>query len=350
MEKFKISKEDLLQFLDRLEVIPTRIQDLVQKEYLKMNRLTQKIIHHLLQLSLNDLKFGRFMIGVLFGEQCKLYFEEKKMNSRFEEIKKDFLDFVNDHLIKAQSLISEKRTAEDHINLNQKMKEVKRSLQSFEGESGSKHNKDLTLQTAQSNGLNISKGWNKENKKDNIYDDERMKMEKSNSITINIMNKLNNSLPKPQTILPPLRKIRKSFNEPCTPQKVAEEMVSGPPDLGTIFYDLFQQNEFPDEYFDHWIFLRQKLRFYESQLDDFYFHLYRLQKFKKNERAYSPPSKGGMYPGGSPRRSQDFEGLERFERGKRNFSQFLTRNGLTRPTHDSNSNLLFRSMFRPINY
>ena len=43
----------------------------IQKEYLKMNKLTQKLVHHLLNMSDTDHKFGKFLVGVIFGEDIK---------------------------------------------------------------------------------------------------------------------------------------------------------------------------------------------------------------------------------------------------------------------------------------
>ena len=95
-----------------------------------MNRLTQKIIKHLLYITNQDLTFGKFMIGVLFGENFKKYFELNGLTDLEKKEKINFKLYVTNHLIQAEEL--EEKTHIKNLNLNSSLKCIKQKIKTIE--------------------------------------------------------------------------------------------------------------------------------------------------------------------------------------------------------------------------
>lgn len=80
----------------------------LRKEYLKMNRLTQKIVDHFLQ-SIDETKFNNFilfLVRVIFGEHIDKKIKLDQVSGRFRVKAIEFKDFVQKHLRAAEELIS----------------------------------------------------------------------------------------------------------------------------------------------------------------------------------------------------------------------------------------------------
>jgi len=75
----------------------------LKKEYLKMNRLTQKLVFHLINMKKSDQKFGKFLIGILFGDQKKRIYEMKGLSAKHLEKKLKFQKlFLSSNLYKSR--------------------------------------------------------------------------------------------------------------------------------------------------------------------------------------------------------------------------------------------------------
>jgi hypothetical protein len=319
-----------------------------------MNRLTQKIINHLLNVSSDDLKFGRFMVGVLFGDQCKLLFEQSKLTQDFQDLKNEFLHFVEDHLVKAESLISEnlltQKNSKTNLNFNESPKKVTELLEP--NSPLFTQNSPLLMRFPLESHTKLPTFCEKENNTSvlNKLEHEKISMENKKSVTINIMNKFDTSLKKSQKMPQKTRNSHITFIEPKSPIKFPRELNEHDIDLSTKVFHLFNENEYPEEYFDHWIFLRQKLRFYQNQLDDFYYHLHKIQKHKSSERIYSPMLKVRPYEFESPQRPFNFTRRSEIQLSKRSYPTFIRSKPELRAPQGKENEQLFRSMFRPIKY
>jgi hypothetical protein len=94
---------------------PAQALDILKKEYLKMNRLTQKIVNHIMEFieKTEDDQFMIFLIRVIFGEQIERKICFKKIKNEFREDTYHFKEFVKSHLKAAEKLTK-------HVNYENK--------------------------------------------------------------------------------------------------------------------------------------------------------------------------------------------------------------------------------------
>lgn len=318
-----------------------------------MNRLTQKIIKHLLYIKNDDPKFGRFIIGVLFGDQVKRFYEQNRLSNEFEQHRIDFKLFVTNHLIKAETLqlkseninhpksgvMALKDSGSDptpkNINFNyfNKSQNPEETL------------KEKIEQRQRSNRILKKCGSDSANQ----FDSQIVSIDNNNSITINIMNKMENA----SSAHKPTQKNQKFV---ATRQREARCLDFEHPklnfktDMSTRFFELFQNNEFPEDYFDHWVFLQERLRNYQKQLDEFYSYLYRVRKSTSNEPQFSFRTFSGNFYRKTMQniKTPKMPFFDQQKLGKRNFKNFDSNISQKENKNLDKRDSLFKSMFKPI--
>ena len=336
---------DLNRFKALFEKSPEKLQETIEKEYLKMNRLTQKIIKYLLFIKQNDSKFGKFIIGVLFGDNFKILFENQKTFKNYTNEKIKFKAFVAEHLIKAEKLVSMPKINDNSDKPVKNISSLNFNYDAYNSVNIS-HNLSQTLNNfnnsySKINSNDLDSPDNSKNQSDKV-----VSMDNKNLITINIMNKLNNSGTLKKTTF-----TNNQFNTPHLIEKSSKNEIKNlniPKNLSKQFYDLFQENDFPDEYFDHWIFLRKKIRFYENQLDDLYSNLYKFKNIKTIDNAYQSNNAQVKY-------SDRFSDCNILNKNldvnvpsirKRNFDQFIFNKSQKENNNNNPRDQLFKSMFK----
>lgn len=83
----------------------------LRMEYLKMNRLTQKIVDHFLQ-AIGDCDFSNFLlflVRVIFGEHIEKKIQLGNLAARFRAEALSFRDYVQQHLKAAEELVAPKK-------------------------------------------------------------------------------------------------------------------------------------------------------------------------------------------------------------------------------------------------
>lgn len=319
-----------------------------------MNRLTQKIIKHLLYIKNDDPKFGRFIIGVLFGDQVKRFYEQNKLSNEFGPQRIEFKSFVTSHLVQAESLQKEsqpenrgKLKIRDITKLGSEFRPKNINFNYLNKTENGKSDLDSKLGSNQEMNINLKKNvWDSTKK----FDNQIVSIDNNNSITINIMNKMNrsNHAEKPtgqnQKFVEPVGASERDFSA----LDYESAKLNFKTDMSTRFFDLFQNNEFPEDYFDHWVFLQQKLRNYQQQLDDFYLYLYKAKKSEKLGQRFLLRNQAEKFHRktllNKPTQNGPF--FDQQSLGKRKFSAFDLNNSQKENQHSRNS--IFKSMFKPI--
>ena len=244
----------------------------IQKEYLKMNKLTQKLIHHLINMSDTDHKFGKFLIGVIFGEDLKnIYTESGLSQERFSQ-KEDLKKIVNDHLKAAEKLSKQEAEIEQVQNSTKKLNH------------GDSVNKRLGSFLYPPERAKKFKTFFEEDK---IYENSEEIRNNQNMTLFEVHNSFyDRNNPNSESYL---------RNAPSP----MEEHSSGDYNCGRPTHyedDNFDQDtskidfsKLPIGYYSHWKFLKEKVDFYERRLNFFYNKLETLaiQRMKSQSERFS---------------------------------------------------------------
>lgn len=242
----------------------------LQKEYLKMNRLTQKLVWHLVNMDNFDHKFGMFLIGILFGENRKKSFQKQGLSHKFAAEKTQFRTIVNKHLKAAEKLslqeIRESPKSPNEIDNFNPSHFVNRRLGSYLYPPERAKKFQTMFENKKDKKTNDKSENPSENSGDSNFDiranrGRRLKIDEGSSessqnrqIGSGEMNQL---------------QIKKQ-------EKMLEEFV--------------ESSVLPKRFYHHWHFLKDKVSFYQTRLKDFYGQLSRLafEKMKTERENFSP--------------------------------------------------------------
>jgi hypothetical protein len=248
------------KFLTLFETKTDLAMQNLEKEYLKMNRLTQKIINYFLEMlgKRNQDKFLIFLVRVIFGEHYEFRMSYETYKNSYFSAKERFRIFVANHLKAAEELTKSQKIH----NLNDDKSEIKiinNRLGNllFPPERAIKFNSilntsNLTQISRKSKNLNIPKTArlirNSKNPKHNLPISSILKNQnKSNS----------NGL-----IIPTVRKV--SFHS------IKDSKES-------------QRKEIDNDRNKRMNYLKYQISFYQKRLHDFYNKLESIAKYKKNK-------------------------------------------------------------------
>jgi hypothetical protein len=270
----------------------------LKKEYLKMNRLTQKLVFHLINMKKSDQKFGNFLIGILFGDKKKKVYETKGLSEMYLEKKEQLLLIVNEHLKAAEELSKQEAISKNNISNSQNDESVNKRLGSYlyPPERAKKFETILVKE---------------KNKTQNIPRNEERGDLEGNMGIMRIPDEVN----------------QLDFNGQGMWERptLCEDRPNG-------MEDYVNFDDLPQKYFYHWEFLKKKVDFYQERLKKFYNTLNQLavhrienerENFRpvnRNERGYYPREEAPMrYPMGRMNlRKRGDEELEYMENQERN--------------------------------
>lgn len=104
LKKIEEGEVEIPQTLSLFEDLEVERNKLVT-EYLKINRLSQMVIFHLLSDHQgNDQAFAEFLLGVIFMERLNRYSRYSRANNPYSDDKQDLLAFISNHLTQAHLL------------------------------------------------------------------------------------------------------------------------------------------------------------------------------------------------------------------------------------------------------
>ena len=261
----------------------------LQKEFLKMNRLTQKIVFYLLRMDSQDEKFGKFLVGIFFKEELKKRFEEEGLSKANKKIKEKYLNIVSKYLEKSE-VVSQGDEAEEDPKIKEKNMVIKGD-----------ENEESRVNGGQNDSEKKS-NKNKKNKKLNKNSDNTPQNPR------NFLPPLSPNLDRPvstTSIIPhySTNEHNASMIQPLAPANIlapqtnqtnhAQMPIDFPnPERPTFIEDTLNRipGEFvdfwhlPSPYFQHWDYLRKKVEYYQERLIVFYDMLNVLAQQKMRRR------------------------------------------------------------------
>ena len=244
----------------------------LKKEYLKMNRLTQKLVFHLINMKKSDQKFGKFLIGILFGDQKKMIYEMKGLSAKHLEKKLKFQNIVNKHL----------KAAEELSKQEQKSKKKNRHSNTQNKQSVNKRLGSLLYPPERARKL------------ETILNDEKIQ------VPSDLRNEDYVSPQKFRRLAVEVEKFENDKQGVLKKPSLSNENAEG-------LKDYVDFNHLPEKYFFHWEFLNKKVSFYQERLKNFYNTLnqlvvQRMDNDRENQRPVNNNERGYVPRGDVPMR------------------------------------------------
>lgn len=302
----------------------------LEEEYLKMNRLTQMLIYYLINLKPNDQKFGKFLVGIIFGDSLKKIYEKQGIvECKFEE-KQQFLEIVNSDIHSLNHL----KYNSDSMNLNELP--------------NSSIKENLSQPSNQRQPMMAFPSTNRQNPENLFPNDNFRSLRSSNRKSGSSLHFTQNTFGQKQAtnIICKFEPVQESSNyiNPLSSQNeldVNPQIENYPCERPTLCEEDFLMTTkdyidftgLPESYFDHWDYLRQKVEHYQGRLMHFYDLLNNLaheriknnRSRERNQRRYDriPPRYEDSYDSQSSdqilskRPNPDFEGRGEFDENNR---------------------------------
>lgn len=251
----------------------------LQKEYLKMNRLTQKLVAYLVNMKGSDHKFGMFLVGILFGEKQKADFRDEGLCPKFATEKSHFRAIVNKHL-KAAEMLS--------------LQEIQESSD----QPGNSHNFDPSQYVNRRLGSYLypperAKKFqtifeNKKNKKSG----DGIGSESERSLNSNFGNESEHR--RRRYANGQVFELEQATGEfGMAEDGDVEDQVETRHQEKTL-QDLVDFSYLPEKYYFHWQFLKHKVNFYQARLKNFYGMLSDLAFQKMRSERENVESNGAL--------------------------------------------------------
>jgi hypothetical protein len=251
----------------------------LKKEYLKMNRLTQKLVFYLINLEPDDQKFGKFLVGIFFGDSIKKHYEKNGIIDCKLETKFSFQEMVNAHLKAANQLIKKEeqlqipsQSVKENLSrpANQRLGAVL-----FPPERAQKFDQMFRTRNLD------SRSSSKKKSKSSLHFTENTLRQKNNSTVMGQFEpvQVNESYINPLSSQNELMPYGQNLENPCERPTICED------DIFARNRDYIDFGCLPHSYFHHWDYLRQKVVHYQNRLMHFYDLLNNLayERIKENK-------------------------------------------------------------------
>ena len=242
---FDKPKDDFANNLDKEKLKKT--MEILENEYLQMNRLTQKILGYLLEIKADDARFGKFLIGILFGDPFKREYILNGITEEYSDQKLIFRTFVDNHLKAAEKLLMEiqNETEEGGIKMNNRI--------------GTNLLPPHRLKKFKKMWMDEEHKTIKDKPETNFKDERSLGKVQPTNLKINYSNF---NIQQPNFNL-------KNRNNESSPHSFKEEMPESLQKLEKELMSILKYQNISIQYIEHWFFLKEKMSFYKKRFNSF---------------------------------------------------------------------------------